>query len=183
MDDLAIKIGRAVLAIYPQLACVDLNQSQFKELGGAGSTVGGPKALQIEVCGGGQILEEPHTTPANQAHPQDLVASILKEPKRRGRPVGSVNAKPYAGRPPGRPQVRPAEETLQRNKEYKQRWARENADRIRQKRLDKKKAIIPAVCDGCGGSGTTYWSDGIYGPCISCRCPGCGARTRKECKC
>ena len=34
-------------------------------------------------------------------------------------------------------------------------------------------------CDTCGGSGVSYWTDGIYGNCLSCCCIDCG----KNCTC
>jgi uncharacterized protein YkuJ len=36
-------------------------------------------------------------------------------------------------------------------------------------------------CYACGGSGTSYWSDGIYGSCLECCCINC-EKFNSECK-
>jgi len=38
------------------------------------------------------------------------------------------------------------------------------------------------TCCACGGSGVSYWSDGIYGSCMECSCINCGKKDR-ECLC
>ena len=38
------------------------------------------------------------------------------------------------------------------------------------------------VCDACDDSGTSYWSDGIYGNCMMCCCIECGEK-KKFCTC
>ena len=94
---------------------------------------------QIEACE--PLPEYPPPAPAGEKGSSSPGGTTpLPPPKsvavaRRGRPVGSVNTKPYSGRSPGRPRVRPAEETLERNKAYKRAWALENAERIRANRL------------------------------------------------
>ncbi len=36
------------------------------------------------------------------------------------------------------------------------------------------------LCNSCGGSGISYWSDDIYGSCLECCCINCG---KKNCTC
>lgn len=36
------------------------------------------------------------------------------------------------------------------------------------------------LCIACNGSGISYWSDGIYGNCLECRCIDCG---KEKCIC
>ncbi len=39
-----------------------------------------------------------------------------------------------------------------------------------------------SVCDACRGSGTSYWSDDIYGACLDCCCIDC-KKFNWDCKC
>ena len=112
-QDLALKIGLTVLALY---------KAEFeKQADGADFEKSGAKPAE--------------STPPESTLPEStLPKSGQPKSGRRGRPVGSVNTKPYSGRSPGRPRVRPAEETLERNKAYKRAWALKNADRIRANR-------------------------------------------------
>jgi hypothetical protein len=45
--------------------------------------------------------------------------------------------------------------------------------------INKAKPIsLPAIkCTVCNNSGRSYWSDGMYGPCLECRCINCGKST------
>lgn len=131
-QDLALKIGLTVLALY---------KAEFeKQADGADFSKSGAKPAE--------------STPPESTLPESTLPESGQpksgQPKsgRRGRPVGSVNTKPYSGRSPGRPRVRPAEETLERNKAYKRAWALKNADRIRANRQraasDAKRVAVTA---------------------------------------
>jgi hypothetical protein len=49
-------------------------------------------------------------------------------------------------------------------------------------KIANKKNKDRSDCDICGGSGTTYWSDDCYGPCLECCCIDCG-KFNDECQC
>ena len=129
--------------------------------------------------------------PPGPAEPLPQIADepALPAKRGRGRPPGTRNAAtPAARRPPGRPRQYTPEERRAKFNDYKKQWYQANAETIRAKArearlLKSKKVNVPSVCDACSGSGISYWSDDVYGPCVSCRCPGCGAKTRKDCKC
>jgi hypothetical protein len=44
------------------------------------------------------------------------------------------------------------------------------------------KVCNSKVCDACDNTGTSYWSDGIYGNCMMCCCVECGEK-KKFCTC
>ena len=50
------------------------------------------------------------------------------------------------------------------------------------KRLRDKTKKDRSECFACGGSGTSYWSDECYGPCLECCCINC-KKFDDECKC